>query len=205
MRETVMRENLEVRSAPASTRHPKTGPCAIPTVVTLLVVAVCANVYGSQAAFGQRVQLPIPAHVAETRDMILAAVRAASIEDLAPIIESSQSKTDFGFSSNDDPVSMLKKHSADGHGREFLAAMADVLDVAPATLPLGKDLENNLIYVWPYLAERPIETLSRAEEIDLYRLAPAHKVAEMREKKRWLWWRLVIGADGSWLMFKRPE
>ena len=83
--------------------------------------------------------------------------------------------------------------------------MGEILDLPPAALPLGKDLENNLIYVWPYLAEKPLDTLSAAEQVDLYRLVPAAKVAEMREKKRWTWWRLVIGADGTWHMFKNME
>ena len=208
-RGSFMRENLKFRIAPRSTRRPKTGHRVVPTVVTLVVVAVCAIVYGSQAASVRSAETQIPAHVAETREMILAAVRAASIDELAPVFDASQSKTDIGSSAGDerggDPISALKKRSADGRGHEILAALANVLDVAPATLPLGKDLENNLIYVWPYLAERPIETLTSAEEIDLYRLVPAAKVAEMREKKRWLWWRLVIGADGSWLMFKIAE
>lgn len=147
----------------------------------------------------------MPAHVADTRERLLAAVRAASIDDLAAIIDDSATKPDFGMATSGDPIAALKNLSADGAGAEILAVLSEVLDVAPATLPLGKDLENNLIYVWPYLAEKPLEALSGSELIDLYRLVPAAKIPEMREKKRWLWWRLAIGADGSWLMFKKLE
>jgi hypothetical protein len=147
----------------------------------------------------------IPDHVTETRELILSAVRSASIDDLKSVLETSETKPDFGLAPGDDPIAALKKASADGNGRETLAAIAEILQLPPATLPLGKDIENNLIYVWPYLAEKPLDALSGPEEVDLYRLVPAAKVTEMREKKRWLWWRLVIGADGSWLMFKKMD
>jgi hypothetical protein len=218
---TSMRERFRLGSRPPIQHLPKsltkTGRSAVPTVVRLVVVMLCALVYGSQAGFGQRSatdkksaapSFQIPAHVAETRELILTAVRAAAIDDLVPLIDSSPTRTEFGLAGQHDgasAVAALKKRSADGNGHEILALLASVLDVAPATLPLGKDLENNLIYVWPYLAERPIESLSGPELVDLYRIVPAAKIAEMREKQRWLWWRVVIGADGSWLSFTRQE
>jgi hypothetical protein len=27
----------------------------------------------------------------------------------------------------------------------------------------------------------------------------------MREKKKWTWWRLTIGADGTWHSFKKAD
>ncbi len=45
-----------------------------------------------------------------------------------------------------------------------------MLEMPPAELPLGKDLENNIIYVWPYLAEAKLDKLTPAEEVDLLRL-----------------------------------
>lgn len=174
-------------------------------ITSLVVVVLCSLVYGSRIAAATLDVNAIPVHVAETRDAILAAVKSANLDDLTGIIDAQDTKPDFGIETGNDPIAALKKLSADGGGREILAAMAEVLDVAPATLPLGKDLENNLIYVWPYLAEKPLEQLNGAEQIDLFRLVPAAKVVEMREKKRWLWWRLAISADGSWLMFKKID
>ncbi len=104
-----------------------------------------------------------------------------------------------------DPIRALEAESADGKGHEILAALVEILSLPPATLPLGTDIENNLIYVWPYLAERPLDKLTPAEEVDLYRLVTPAKAAEMHEKKRWLWWRLVVAADGTWLTFKRLD
>ena len=128
-----------------------------------------------------------------------------TLEDLKSALDWNEMKPDFGFAPTDDPITALAAASSDGKGLEILAVLAEILEMQPAALPLGKDLENNLIYVWPYLAETPIESLTAAEEVDLYRLVSGAKVAEMREKKRWTWWRLVIGADGTWQSFKKPD
>ena len=50
-----------------------------------------------------------------------------------------------------------------------------------------------------------IDKLTPPEEVDLYRLVTPAKAAEMGEKKRWLWWRLVIAADGTWTAFKKSN
>ena len=42
-----------------------------------------------------------------------------------------------------------------------------------AELPFGKDLENNIIYVWPYLAEVELDKLTPSQEVDLIRLVGA--------------------------------
>lgn len=145
------------------------------------------------------------AQAAEMRDLILAAVQSGEIEDLRQAFDHGSGKPDFGAPGESDPIAALKRASADGTGLDVLAAMGEALRMPPAALPLGKDLENNLIYVWPYLAEKPLDKLTNRETVDLLSLVAPAKVVEMREKKRWLWWRLAIGADGAWLMFKKAE
>ena len=72
-----------------------------------------------------------------------------------------------------DPVAYWKKISGDGEGREVLAALAEILDAGYVTVPLGRDLENNRIYVWPYFAEVPLRKLTPAQQVELLRLVPA--------------------------------
>ena len=176
------------------------------TLRLIFVVAVAGLVHGSgHAAEGLAANAALPIPVAETRDLLLSAVRSGRIEDLKPALDETAVPPDLGLSTNSDVMAALKSASADGVGRETLAALAEILDMPSATLPLGNDLENNLIYVWPYLAETPLDQLTPQQQVDLYRLVPAAKASEMREKKRWLWWRLVIGADGSWQVFKKSE
>lgn len=166
-----------------------------------LVVGAALVVHGGALAKPARPVEPSQ-QAAETRELILAAVQSGRIEDLRPAME--HATPDFGAGRGADPIAALKQGSLND-GLEALAAMGEALRLAPAALPLGKDLENNLIYVWPYLAEKPIDTLAPNEMVELLQLVPPERVREMREKKRWLWWRLAIGADGSWLMFKKAE
>jgi hypothetical protein len=147
----------------------------------------------------------LPANVAEMRDAILAAIHSGSMDELKTAIEWSELRPDFGDGAGSDPIAYWKRISADGEGRETLAALANILSLAPAELPIGKDPENNAVYVWPYLAEAPLEKLSASEEIDLYRLMPPAAAKAMRDKRKWTWWRLSIGSDGTWLSFRKSE
>jgi hypothetical protein len=147
----------------------------------------------------------LPANVAEMRDGILAAVHTGAIDELKTAIEWNELKPDFGDEAGSDPIAYWKRISADGSGRETLAALANILSLPPAELPIGKDPENNAVYVWPYLAELPLDKLSPGAEVDLYRLMPPAAAKVMREKKKWTWWRLSIGADGTWISFRKSE
>jgi hypothetical protein len=149
----------------------------------------------------------LPQHVAELRDALLNAARSGKIEELAAAFDMGGALPDLGtsVSAEDDPIKVLKAQSADGQGREILAALIEILNMPPATLPLGSDIENNAVYIWPYIAERPLDKLTPAETVDLYRLVSHDKAQEMQQQKRWLWWRLAVAADGTWLTFKRGD
>lgn len=169
----------------------------------LLVVAAGALVYVSRA-HAEGVRGPkLPDHVADLRDAILTAARSGDINELQSAFEVSGNVPDLGISPRSDPIKVLKDRSADPQGRDTLAAIVEMLDMPPSTLPFGNDIENNLIYVWPYLSTRPLDKLTPAEEVDLYRLVTPELATEMRKKKRWLWWRLVISADGTWTLFRK--
>jgi hypothetical protein len=169
----------------------------VASVALVHVSAPCADEAGDAAK--------LPPHVADLRDVILTAAHSGKIEELKAAFDVSGSVPDLGIPSASDPIKALKDASEDHQGRDILAALIQVFEMPPATLPLGSDIENNLIYVWPYLAERPIDKLTPSEEVDLYRLVTPAKAGEMREKKRWLWWRLVIAADGTWTVFKKSN
>lgn len=150
-------------------------------------------------------QKPLPAPVEEMHQAILAATRTGQIEDLIVPLDWNELTPDVADDAVDDPIAYWKKTSADGEGREILAALANILQMRPAELPLGKDLENNIIYVWPYLAEANLDELTPAEEVELLRLVSPQKAKEMRKAKKWTWWRLSIGADGTWHSFKKEK
>lgn len=147
----------------------------------------------------------LPQSVVDMREQILAAVHAGSVEELKGAIEWNEIKPDFGAAGNDDPIAYWKRVSGDGEGREVLAILANLLTLAPARLAIGRDAENALVYVWPYLAELPLDSLTPAEEVDLHRLMPAADAKAMRAAKKWTWWRVAIGADGTWHTFRKYD
>lgn len=148
---------------------------------------------------------PLPTPVQEMREAILAAVRSGEIEDLRPALEWNELRPHIADQPVDDPIAYWKKISGDGQGREILAILADILDCPHAVLPIGKDIENNLVFVWPGLAEADLAKLTPQQEVALYRLVKPAELEAMRENKRWQWWRLAIGADGTWHSFHKAE
>lgn len=148
---------------------------------------------------------PLPVPVEEMRQAILSATHTGEIDDLREPLDWNEIKPELAAPTGEDPIQHWKKTSADGKGREILAALSGILTLHPAELPLGQDLENNIIYVWPYLAEMQLDKLTPPQEVELIRLVGPAEAKTMREKKKWTWWRLTIGADGTWHSFKKAE
>lgn len=147
----------------------------------------------------------LPPGVVEMRDAIMAAVQSGNIEDLQTALEWNELRPLLSNNAIDDPIDYWKKVSGDGEGREILAILANILAAGHVTLPLGNDIENNLIYVWPAVAEAKLDALTPAQEVAILRLVSPDELKAMREKKRWTWYRLVIGADGTWHSFQKHE
>lgn len=147
----------------------------------------------------------LPEPVRELRETLLAAVQSGRIEELRQAYEPSDPKPDLGAGAKDDPVSYWKKASGDGEGREVLAALSLILETGYVVLPLGRDIENNRLYIWPYFAEVPLAGLTPAQEVELLRLVPATVAKDMKEKGRYTHWRLSIAADGSWHAFRKDD
>ncbi len=145
----------------------------------------------------------LPRGVAEMHEAILAAVRAGDMEELRIAIELNEMKPELGAAAGSDPIAHLKSLSGDGEGREILAVLGRLLESGYAVIPAGKDIENNRVYVWPYFAEVPIDRLTPAQEVELYRLVTPAEASAMRAARKWSWWRLAIGAEGTWLSFGR--
>jgi len=144
----------------------------------------------------------LPRPVEEMREAILTAVRSGRIEDLRYAWELNELKPDLGVASSD-PIAHWKQISGDGQGREILAALAQILDAGYVVLPLGADIENNRLYVWPYFAEMRLDRLTPAQEVELLRLVSPAVLKDMRSAGAYTHWRIVIGADGTWHAFRK--
>lgn len=142
---------------------------------------------------------PLPGPAAEMREALLGAVGSGRVEELRHAWEHNELKPDLGIDlEGSDPIAHWKQLSGDGEGREILAVLAEILDAGCAVVPLGRDLESNRIYVWPYLAETDLAKITPAQEVQLLRLVPPAAAREMRATGKYTHWRLGISADGTW-------
>jgi len=146
----------------------------------------------------------LPGPVQDMREAILGAVRSGRIDELRHAWELNELKPDLGIApAPGDPIAHWKRISGDGEGREILAALGESLEAGYVVLPLGRDLENNKIYVWPYLAEVALDKLNPAQEVEALRLVAPTALKEMRSTGKYTHWRIAIGADGTWHSFRR--
>jgi hypothetical protein len=149
----------------------------------------------------------LPDHVREIRETLLEAVRSGTIEDLRYAYDLNDIKPDIGLAPDNagskDPIAYWKKLSGDGEGREILAALSLILEAGYVVLPLGADLENNRLYIWPYFSEVPLDKLTPAQEVELLRLVPPAAAKAMKSAGKYTHWRLTIGADGAWHSFRK--
>jgi len=147
----------------------------------------------------------LPGPVRDMREAILGAVRSGRIEELRHAWELNELKPDLGvpLAPGSDPIAHWKQVSGDGEGREVLAALGEILDAGWVVLPLGRDIENNKIYVWPYFAEVALDKLTPSQEVELLRLVSPAALKDMRSAGKYTHWRIAIGADGTWHSFRR--
>lgn len=145
----------------------------------------------------------LPQPVQEMREAILTAVRSGRMEDLRIAVELNEMKPIVAEKAAPDPIAHWRQVSVDGEGREILAILGQLLDAGYTVLPIGKDLENNRVYVWPYFAEMKLDALTPPQEVELLRLVPAAMFREMKQTGKYTHYKLGIGADGTWHFFFR--
>ncbi len=146
-------------------------------------------------------ELPIP--VQEMRDAILVAVESGDIDELRTAIEWNELRPEFQVPREEDPIEFWRKTSKDGKGAEILEILGKLLEAGPASLPIGRDFENNAVYVWPYLSEVAAKSLSEDDKTELAKLMPKETVEDFTKSGKWPWYRLAIGADGTWHIFSK--
>ena len=144
----------------------------------------------------------LPQKVAAMRDAILAAARSGDIEAMRTPLEWNELPPEISVGPVADPIGYWKGQSGDGTGRQILAVLVSILESTPVAVGAGAPGE---LYVWPGFAELDLAALSPAQEVQLYRLITPAEAQAAREKRKWAWYRLSIGADGTWHGFLKAE
>jgi hypothetical protein len=140
----------------------------------------------------------LPAPVARLREQIIDAARTGDIEKLRPILEGNGITPVFSFGGDTDAIAFWKEVSGDGEGRELLAIMIEVFEAG--FVHVNRDDKTDL-YVWPYFAEVPLDSLTPAQKVELYELVTAQDVKDMEEFGAYIFYRAGISPDGQWQYF----
>jgi hypothetical protein len=141
----------------------------------------------------------LPEPVKKMRTALVEAAASGDIEKLRPLLGTGDDATQVSVGDTpDDPIAALKSLSGDPDGREVLAILLDIISTAAAHTDKGTPQE---AYVWPYFAEKNLDTLSPPEMVELYRIVTAGDVTDMKEFGGYNFYRLGISPDGKWKFF----
>jgi len=139
----------------------------------------------------------LPDPVKRMLTSIAGAAESGNIEAMRTVFESNELKPMVTTSFVDDPIAFWKKASADGTGRDVLAAMLNVLSSGYVRMGKGKDE----IFVWPYFAETDLAKLTPAQEVELYRIVPPELALAMKTSRKYSYYRLGVSPTGVWQYF----
>jgi hypothetical protein len=139
----------------------------------------------------------LPDPIKSTLQGIVEAAQSGNIDEMLPVLQENELPPMLAATAVSDPIAFWKKASADGEGRDILAAMLNVFSSGFVRTGEGKDA----IYVWPYFAGIDLSKLTPAEEVDLFRIVPPAQVLEMKKTGKYTYYRAGIGGDGVWHYF----
>ncbi len=174
-----------------------------------LVAGAAALVYaqneaatGAIAAPGQTPQVlydfnALPDPVKRMLEQIAAAAQSGEVENMRPVLESNELKPMVTTDYVEDPIAFWKKASADGTGRDVLAAMLNVMASGYVRVGQGQDE----MFVWPYFAETDLAKLTPAQEVELYRIVPPAQAIPMKKAGKYSHYRLGVSPTGVWQYF----
>jgi len=138
----------------------------------------------------------LPPSVARTRDRILAAARAGSLQDLAAIVRTNE--TAFSWSEEQGPAAFWQATYPDSEGLEALSILTTILEAPFVHVDGGTPQE---VYLWPYFARMQLKTLSRAQKVELFRIVTGGDYKDMLDLGVYAFFRAGISPDGTWQFF----
>jgi hypothetical protein len=141
----------------------------------------------------------LPPDIKGTLEDIVITAQGGDIEAMREVLEQNELKPMLSAQPVGDPIEFWKKQSADGQGREVLAAMLNVFSAGFAKQGDGK----NATYVWPYFADLDLTKLTPSQEVELYRVVPMAEAIAMKKSGKYSYYRAGIGSDGVWHNFMK--
>lgn len=140
-----------------------------------------------------------PEAVRKMREKLVEAASSGDPEKLRALLSEGAEPTALALGSdNGDPIATIKSVSGDPDGIEVLAIMMDVLNAGFVHVNAGTSDD---AYVWPYFAEKPLNTLTPREKVELLRIVTAGDYENMLDAGNYNFFRIGIAPDGKWKFF----
>lgn len=140
-----------------------------------------------------------PEAVRKMREKLMEAASSGEPEKLRALLSEGADPTALALGSdNGDPIATIKSVSGDPDGIEVLAIMMDVLNAGFVHVNAGTPDD---AYVWPYFAEKPLNTLTLREKVELLRIVTAGDYENMLDAGNYNFFRIGISPDGKWKFF----
>jgi hypothetical protein len=140
----------------------------------------------------------LPPPVARMRARILEAARSGELNKVVAIMQLSETMPVFSLGADKIPTMYWKASYPDSDGIEILAILIEVLESSFVHVDWGTPQE---MYVWPYFARTPLKELTPAQKVELFRIVTGSDYKEMQEAGVYMFYRIGIGADGTWHFF----
>lgn len=140
----------------------------------------------------------LPPPVRRLREQIIEAALTGDIERLRPVFEANDGPPAISSAGSSDPIEDLRSLSGDPEGREILAILLEVLDAGYVHVDVGTPEE---MYIWPYFARYPLESLDGPQMVELFKLLTAGDYEDMKIYGVYLFYRVGIDPKGVWRYF----
>ncbi len=139
----------------------------------------------------------LPGPIKRMLEHIVVAAQGGDINEMLPVLQENELPPMLSTEAVSDPIAYWKKASADGEGRDILAAMLNVFSSGFVKKGDGK----SVMYIWPYFAEVDLTKLTPSQQVELFRIVPAAQALEMQKSGKYSFYRAGIGNDGVWHYF----
>ena len=140
----------------------------------------------------------LPAAVAATRERILTAAKSGDLTKLVTVMQTNETLPVFSLSDDKDPAAFWKANYPDSDGVEVLSILTEILEAPFVHVDRGTPQE---MYLWPYFARMPLNTLTPAQKVDLLKIVTGSDYKDMVDLGHYIFYRLGIGPDGTWHFF----
>ena len=118
-------------------------------------------------------------------------------------IELNEMRPAIGEGDGSDALESLKLLAKENPDIGLLVIIGRLLNSRWVAAPLGPDAENNRVFVWPRFAETGLKDLSASDEAELKIIVPEEALTAMRKRGVYDFWRIGIGADGTWHFLRK--